>query len=42
MTEKKHHLMIFCGEPSGDMRAASLVAALKKKNPSLTFSGIVG
>lgn len=42
MIEKHHHLMIFCGEPSGDMRAASLVSALIKKNPYLTFSGIGG
>ncbi len=34
--------MIICGEPSGDMRAASLVNAIKKLSPGITFSGIGG
>lgn len=34
--------MIICGEPSGDMRAASLVNAIHQLSPSITFSGIGG
>ncbi len=35
-------LMVVAGEPSGDQHAASLVAALKQRDPSLTFFGMGG
>jgi lipid-A-disaccharide synthase len=35
-------LMIVAGEPSGDQHAAGLVAALKQRDPSLTFFGMGG
>jgi len=37
-----HHVMIVAGEVSGDSHAATLVSALKKLDPSLTFSGLGG
>ena len=36
------HIILVAGETSGDMHAAHLVAALKKLDPSLTFSGLGG
>ncbi len=38
MAEK--HLLIICGEPSGELHAAHLVKALKETNPSLKISAI--
>jgi lipid-A-disaccharide synthase len=35
-------LMVVAGEPSGDQHAAALVAALKARDPSLTFFGMGG
>lgn len=36
------HIILVAGETSGDMHAAHLVAALKKLDPSFTFSGLGG
>lgn len=41
MAEKKH-LLIICGEASGDLNAASLVRALKEINPEIKISGVGG
>lgn len=35
--EKNNLVYFVCGEPSGDLHAANLVAAWKRVNPSLTF-----
>ena len=41
MTQPKKYMFI-CGEVSGDLLAAELMVALKKKDPEIIFSGIVG
>lgn len=42
MIEKKPHLFIFAGEPSGDLHAAHLIKALKKQLHDYHFSGVAG
>ena len=42
MGSAQKHIFIVAGEASGDLHAAHLVAALKAKDPSLTFSGLGG
>ena len=42
MGSSKNHIFIVAGEASGDQHAAHLVEALKKKDPSLIFSGLGG
>ena len=37
-----NHIILIAGEASGDLHGAHLVQALKKQNPSLTFSGLGG
>ena len=39
---KPKHIVIITGEPSGDMRGAGVVRALKKMDPTLLCSGIGG
>ena len=36
------HILIICGEPSGDLNAANLAAALKEIDPSIKISGVGG
>jgi lipid-A-disaccharide synthase len=36
------HLIIVCGEPSGDLNAACLAQAIKEINPSIKISGVGG
>ncbi len=40
--QKPKHIVIVAGEASGDLHAASLVRALKKTDPTITFTGIGG
>lgn len=42
MVLRKKHIVIIAGEASGDMHAAHLVDALKKKDSSIIFSGLGG
>lgn len=35
-------LFMFCGEPSGDLHAESLLAELKVKKPTLSIFGVTG
>lgn len=42
MSKNNPHIVVITGEPSGDMRAASLVRSLKKMVPTLKCSGIGG
>lgn len=35
-------LFLFCGEPSGDLHAESLLGPLKEKNPALKIFGVAG
>ncbi|MDR2539129.1 MAG: lipid-A-disaccharide synthase [Chlamydiales bacterium] len=37
-----YDLFIFCGEPSGDLHAESLLAELKIKKPTLSIFGVAG
>jgi len=39
---RNNHVMIVCGEASGDMHGASLVRAMKADRPELFFSGMGG
>ncbi len=41
MAEKKH-IIIVCGEASGDLNASNLVKAIKQINPDISFSGVGG
>jgi lipid-A-disaccharide synthase len=41
MAEKKH-ILIVCGEPSGDLQAASLAKEILSLNPRITISGVGG
>lgn len=36
------HIMIICGEPSGDLNAASLISAIKENTPQISISGVGG
>lgn len=36
------HILIICGEASGDLNAAGLIQALKKINPEIKISGVGG
>ena len=42
MESAPNHLVLVAGEASGDMHAAHLVDAIKKLDPSITFSGLGG
>lgn len=42
MEKPQKHLIIVAGEASGDDRAAELVAQIRKRDPSFTFSGLGG
>ncbi|OGX37143.1 MAG: lipid-A-disaccharide synthase [Omnitrophica WOR_2 bacterium RIFCSPHIGHO2_02_FULL_52_10] len=42
MESAPNHLVLVAGEASGDMHAAHLVDAIKKLDPSVTFSGLGG
>lgn len=40
--EKQKNILIVCGEPSGDLNAASLIRAIKEINPCIKISGVGG
>ena len=42
MNMSRGHVMVLTGEPSGDVHGASLVRAMQRLDPALTFSGIGG
>ncbi len=42
MNVSRDHVMVLSGEPSGDVHGASLVRAMQRLDPALTFSGIGG
>jgi lipid-A-disaccharide synthase len=42
MGSPSKHLVLVAGEASGDLHAAHLVAAIKRLDPSITFSGLGG
>lgn len=42
MTITKKHIIIVAGEASGDMHAAHLVEAIRRLDPSVSFSGLGG
>lgn len=42
LPDRSKHIMILCGEPSGDLHAGNLVKAIKKKEGDIWFSGIGG
>jgi len=39
---EKKHILIVCGEPSGDLHAANLVEQIKKLEPRIKISGVGG
>ncbi|MEK6714809.1 MAG: lipid-A-disaccharide synthase [Candidatus Omnitrophota bacterium] len=41
-TRNQEHILIVCGEPSGDLNAAHLADSLKKLNPEIKISGVGG
>ncbi|MBF0522611.1 MAG: lipid-A-disaccharide synthase [Candidatus Omnitrophica bacterium] len=42
MADQQKHFIIVAGEASGDMHAAHLVEAMRRLDPSITFSGLGG
>ncbi len=38
----QRHILIICGEASGDLNAANLIIALKQKDPNIRISGAGG
>ena len=40
--EKKKHILIICGEPSGDMQGAYLIRSIKEIMPDVNISGVGG
>lgn len=42
MKDSNKHVLILAGEPSGDVHGASLITAMRQRDPSLIFHGIGG